>query len=175
MRHFSFSTQLGTRPVNTDATTNDQWQPTLAVTPDGTKLGIFWYDRRLDPNNNLIDYFGRTCTITGSTLTCGADYRISDVSFLPEFGRDSVVISTYMGDYDIAQVDNSFFYVAWGDNRLSLAGGGDRKDPNVFFDAISTTGQVVGVPEPSTLLLVGLGLAVSGLLRKRLHRAPKDN
>ena len=114
--------------VNTDATLNDQWQPTLAVTPDGTKLGVFWYDRRLDPANNLIDYFGRTCTITGNTLNCGTDYRISDESFLPEFGRDAVITPDYMGDYDIAAADNSFFYVGWGDNLLPLAGGDGRMD-----------------------------------------------
>ena len=151
--------------VNTDATLNDQWQPTLAVTPDGTKLGIFWYDRRLDPNNNLIDYFGRTCTITGFTLTCGADYRISDVSFLPEFGRDFVVNSTYMGDYDIAQADNLFFYVAWGDNLLPLAGGDGRMDPNVFFDRVSTANTAI--PEPSTLLLLGIGLIAVGTRFRR--------
>ena len=44
--------------VNDDATTNDQWEPALAVTPDGSHVGIFWYDRRLDPANNLIDRFG---------------------------------------------------------------------------------------------------------------------
>ena len=38
--------------VNDDATTTDQWQPTLAITPDGTKLGVFYYSRQLDAANN---------------------------------------------------------------------------------------------------------------------------
>lgn len=151
--------------VNSDLTLNDQWQPTITITPDGTKLGIFWYDRRDDPANNLINYYGRTCTITGTTLTCGADYRISDVSFLPEFGRDSVVNPTYMGDYDIAQADNSFFYVAWGDNRVNLAGSTFLRDPNVFFDAIAL-GPLVTVPEPASLLLFALGLGCHALRRR---------
>src|SRR5215475_9903013 len=35
--------------VNDDASTTDQWQPTLAVTPDGSNLGIFYYSRQEDP------------------------------------------------------------------------------------------------------------------------------
>src|SRR5262249_6381872 len=52
--------------VNSDTTSNDQWQPTIAVTTDGAHLGVFWYDRRLDTNNALIDYFGRIAAISGS-------------------------------------------------------------------------------------------------------------
>src|SRR5262249_60274862 len=37
--------------LNDDGTTRDQWQPALAVTPDGNPVGVFWYDRRLDAAN----------------------------------------------------------------------------------------------------------------------------
>jgi hypothetical protein len=169
--YLSISTDNGltwTSPVrvNTDGTTNDQWQPTLAVTPDGLHLGVFWYDRSLDPANNLIDYFGRICDIgAGGTLTCGAEFRVSDVSFLPEFGRDSVLNSVYMGDYDIPYADNFFFYVAWGDNLLPLGTSG-KQDPNVFFDRIAIPGGGTA-PEPATLLLVALGLAGLAASRPR--------
>src|SRR5262245_15470434 len=43
-RHWSKPVQ-----VNDDQTNNDQWFPALAVTPDGGHVGLFWYDRRLDP------------------------------------------------------------------------------------------------------------------------------
>ena len=43
--------------VNDDATTTDQWQPTIAVTPDGSRVGIFYYSRQEDPvENNLFRY-----------------------------------------------------------------------------------------------------------------------
>lgn len=172
--------------VNSDAGTNDQWQPTLTVTPDGKHVGIFWYDRRNDGANNLIEYFGRQCDVSGSVLNCGADFAVSDQQFLPEFGRDSILSLTYMGDYDNADSDDNFFYVSWGDNLLALAGGAGRMDPNVFFDRIAIGGNGGGggvVPEPATPWLVTaavLALAwqrraaqASGPRRSIGHAAPQ--
>src|SRR5262245_10874786 len=54
--------------VNDDATTTDQWQPTIAVTPDGSRVGVFYYSRQLDvANNNLFRYWGRVGKVSGST------------------------------------------------------------------------------------------------------------
>jgi hypothetical protein len=122
--------------INADATTADQWQPSLAVTPDGTHVGVFWYDRRLDPGNNLIDYFGRIGAVSGSTVTFGPDFRITDQSFFPEFGREPNVNPFYMGDYDHAAADNAYFYVAWGDNRDPSVVVPTRKQANVRFAKI---------------------------------------
>ncbi len=123
--------------VNDDATTTDQWQPTLAVTPDGANLGIFYYSRQEDPvDNNLFKFYGRTASISGSTLTFTPSFAISDVASLPEFGRDGVVNPTYMGDYDQAVATPGAFHVIWSDNRSDLPGGEPRKDPNVFYKRI---------------------------------------
>ena len=76
--------------VNDDCTTTDQWMPTIAVTPDGLNLGIFYYSREDDPvTNNLLKYHGRMATIAGSTVSFQASSSISDVGSLPEFGRDA--------------------------------------------------------------------------------------
>lgn len=108
------------RRVNDDATRNDQWHPALAVTPDGGHVGIFWYDRRLDPANDLIDRFGVIGRVSGAGVDFGANFRITDVSYPPYFGQDPAVAPTYMdGDYDQAAADDAFFYTTWGDNRLA--------------------------------------------------------
>src|SRR5262249_40661836 len=126
--------------VNDDATTTDQWQPTLAVTPDGSNLGVFYYSRQEDPvNNNLFKYYGRNASVSGSTITFTPSYAISDVPSLPEFGRDSVVNSTYMGDYNQAFGASGAFHVVWSDNRDDLPGGAPRKDPNVYYKKINLT------------------------------------
>jgi hypothetical protein len=125
--------------VNDDTTTNDQWQPTLAVTPDGANLGIFYYSRQEDPANNLFKFYGRIASVSGSTLTFAPSFAISDVPSLPEFGRDTLINSVYMGDYDTAVATSGAFHVIWADNRSDLAGGAPRKDPNVFYKKINLT------------------------------------
>ena len=108
--------------VNSDSTTTDQWQPSIAITPDGSHLGIFWYDRRNDPiNNALIDRYGVIATISGTTVSLGANFRITDTAFPAVVGQDPLINSTYMGDYDVAVASNSAFYTTWGDNRLADA------------------------------------------------------
>ena len=126
--------------VNDDATINDQWMPTIAVTPNGDKLGIFYYSRQEDPaNNNLFRYYGRIGTISGGTVSFDPSFAISDVASLPEFGRDAVVNGVYMGDYNHASVTASpnAFHVVWSDNRDDLPGGAPRKDPSVYYEKIS--------------------------------------
>jgi hypothetical protein len=133
--------------VNDDNTKNDQWQPAIAVTPDGSHVGIFWYDRRLDPADNLIDRFGTIGTVSGHTVSFAPNFRITDVSFPPAFNQDPFWgTSGYMGDYDTATADNSYFYTTWGDNRL-----GDTffaNQPDVRFAQI----PVEGLEDPALSL-----------------------
>jgi hypothetical protein len=125
--------------INDDTTTTDQWQPTLAVTPDGANLGVFYYSRQEDPNNNLFKYYGRIANISGPTLTFAPSFAISDVPSLPEFGRDSLINSVYMSDYDTAVATSGAFHVIWSDNRDDLPNGSGRKDPNVYYKRIDLT------------------------------------
>ena len=142
--------------VNDDATTTDQWQPTIAVTPDGLNLGIFYYSRQEDPGaNNLFKYYGRTASISGAVVTFGTSSPISDVASLPEFGRDAVINATYMGDYNQAVGTATGFSVIWSDNRDDLPGGAGRKDPNVYFASIPFT----GAPPVSSLIFTSAALS----------------
>jgi len=124
--------------VNTDATTRDQWQPVIAITPDGTGLFVSWYDRRLDAANARFEVFGRNATLSGTTLTWGGDYRITDSDSPVVIGQDTYINSTYMGDYDQATADNSFYYRTWADNRLTV--GAHVNQPDVRFGAIPKAG-----------------------------------
>lgn len=125
--------------VNDDATTTDQWQPTISVSNDGTRMGIFYYSRQEDAsNNNLFKYYGRMAEVSGPAINfLGTSFAVSDVSSLPEFGRDNVINSVYMGDYNTATATPGFFHVAWSDNRDDLAGGGGRKDPNMYYKKVA--------------------------------------
>jgi hypothetical protein len=145
--------------VNDDATTRDQWQPTLAVTPDGSRLFVGWYDRRLDAANNLIDNFGSIATVSGATVTFGASFRITDQAYPPVFGVDPVLNVTYMGDWDEAAADNSFFYYSWGDNR----------DPSTGHAGNQANVRLAKIPVSGTTSVPAAGVPV------RLALSPRSN
>jgi hypothetical protein len=156
--------------VNDDSGTNDQWQPTLAVMPDGKHVFISFYDRRLDAGNSLIDVFGVIGDIStqfferssNRTLTFEPNFRITDASFPVVIGQDPVINSVYMGDYDQAVTDDNFIYVTWGDNRLAnpnfpahthqpdvrfqkyLIFAGISGDPNCHGTSVSTLARQFG-------------------------------
>jgi hypothetical protein len=104
--------------LNTDAGTNVQTQPSIAITPDGTALCVTWQDSRLDAANRKVARFGVIGTISGTTVTFGPNFQVSQPDWSPVFGADPVVNTVYMGDYDQGAADNSFFYTTFVDCRL---------------------------------------------------------
>ena len=137
--------------VNDDGTTTDQWQPNVVVSPAGDRIGIFYYSRQEDTvGNNLFKYYGRIGTISGGVITFAPGAAVSDTASFPEFGRDAIIVSTYMGDYDIAYARPGFFDVVWSDNRSDLPSCVPRKDPNVYYQGISVgTGTPTPTPSPT--------------------------
>lgn len=120
--------------INDDSTTTQQYGPVIALTPDGTRLFSGFYDRRRSANG-LIDVFGAVYTAntsSGALAPLGSNFRITEQGFPVVVGVDPVINTTYMGDYDQAVADNSFFYLTWGDNR--------NGNPDVRFSRISVNG-----------------------------------
>src|SRR5262249_54465747 len=134
--------------LNDDATNADQWAPSLAVTPDGTEVGVFWYDRRNDSGNSLIDRYGVIGSVntTNNAGAFGANFRVSDVSF-PALGGSDLVFGfpgvPRMSAYDQTVADNTAFYTVWGDNRDDRNPPNTGKNANVRFSAVSTTPQIL--------------------------------
>lgn len=100
--------------VNDDATPTDQWQPSVAVAPDGT-VGVAWYDRRNDPvNNALIDVYLATSRDGGHTFS--ANRRVTTGNWLV-VPTPLSVRPGYHGDYNQIAVNGTHFIVTWGDER----------------------------------------------------------
>jgi hypothetical protein len=118
--------------INDGPIGRDAWQPTIAVTPNGADVGIFWYDRRNDPANNRIDRYGVVGAVTGGAVTFGDNMQITDQSFPPVVNVDPGIVSTYMGDYDQVVATPSGFDLTWGDNR-DASHGHSGNHPNVRF------------------------------------------
>ncbi|MBI1880987.1 MAG: proprotein convertase P-domain-containing protein [Chloroflexi bacterium] len=159
---FTISTNGGTTwsapvRVNDDSTRRDQFMPAIAVTPDGTRLSITFYDRRLDPGNSQIDRFGVIGTISGGTVTFGSNFRITTSSFPVVIGVDPVINPVYMGDYDMMAADNNFFYTTWGDNRDQSLAVPSRKNANVRSGRYPVAGPGVILTLVSASLAPGCG------------------
>jgi len=133
--------------VNDDATTTDQWQPTLAVTPDGTNLGIFYYSREEDPRTPIQvlrpqrRHLRRHADVHAQL--CDQRHAVA-----ARVRPDSVVNSTYMATTTWRPRPRAF-HVVWSDNRDDLSGGAPRKDPNVYYKKISLTISVT-TTDPSS-------------------------
>lgn len=116
--------------LNDDTTTNDQWLPFVAVAPNGL-VGVMWYDRRLDPDDSLIDIFMTTSSDGG--VSFAPNVRITDVSFPPpglNLKLGFPPCTCYMSSYNYMVADDQNFYLVWTDNRIVSSG---LVDPNIFF------------------------------------------
>ena len=121
--------------VNDDATSNDQVVPTIAITPDGTRLIVAWYDRRNDAANSLLEYRARIATVSGTSVTFGASFTVSSGSFQAISAQDPSISPSYFVDYDAASADDDFFYLSWADTRLASAT--HAQQPDVRFARIA--------------------------------------
>jgi hypothetical protein len=122
--------------VNDDNTQRDQWGPGIAVTPDGHSVFVGFYDRRMDPANALIDYFGAIGQVNGANVAFGNNFRITTQPFPVVLGAGHGVVADYMGDYDHPDADNNAFLASWGDNRLPDAFFANQ--PDVRFSRVPT-------------------------------------
>jgi len=102
----------------------DQIMPAVEVDNEG-KVFVFFYDRRNDPRNFLIDAFVAILDEDGTFK----NKRVTKSSFAAIIGEDLVVNAAYMGDYIGIARDSTGRHngviMAWGDNSLG--------DPNIQF------------------------------------------
>jgi hypothetical protein len=97
----------------------DQFQPQLAVAPDGT-LAVSFFDRRLDPGNRLVDTYVAQ-SIDGG-LTFLPNQRASSRSWdtdrdAPYPDVQAAPDATFIGDYQGLAMDNAWVHPFWNDAR----------------------------------------------------------
>ncbi len=135
--------------LNGDATQNDNWMPSIAVSDVTGHIRVAFYSRREDPQNTDIRVYDAGSTDGGLTWF---NQTRSTTAFRPSTAGDDPVISndTYMGDYISLVAAGSNFYAAWGDTRNTCTPPGGatlpcspagRGDQDVFF---STDSDQVG-------------------------------
>ncbi len=128
--------------LSDDATTNDQYFPTVSVGASNVVVATF-YDRRLDPSNIMIDYYKRFSFDGGTTWQ--PSERVSDVSS-PVF-LDGGLANCYHGDYDQQIQTASQVLVQWADDR-NVQGGNNNSD--TFFEPTPISEDFLVLPSPSS-------------------------
>ncbi len=131
--------------INDDATTTDQFFPSLSV-GETNQVSVAWYDRRNDsPDNLLVDYYQRM-SFDGGVTWDQASVRLSDVA--SPIYLDGDLATCYHGDYD-TQVQTSTHVVAqWADDRNLQDG---HNDPDVFVDRIPVSTDFLVTAAPRQL------------------------
>jgi len=128
--------------VNEDVTSNSQFFPSIAVTPD-RRIHIIWGDRRDDPDNYLYNVYYDSVPHTGPfDPELGTDELISTMSSDP-----TIQNPYYIGDYfDLAPTSTDEVFAAWtdmrndGDQDIYIAGSPDFDNIRVNQDPITRLG-----------------------------------
>jgi hypothetical protein len=100
--------------IGADPTDNDNWMPSISVSPVSGHIKVLFYSRREDSANQKIRVYEAGSTDAGETWY---NRPFSDTSFTPSVGYDPLLVSNYMGDYIYALADSSGLLGAWGDTR----------------------------------------------------------
>ena len=105
--------------VNDDATTTDQWLPSVSVDNRTGKIFVCWYDSRVDPSGNLQTRLYAAVSSNGGTSFM-TNENVSDVSFNPNnmaVGQPGG--EKYIGDYIGNSAIGNTSYNVWMDGRAN--------------------------------------------------------
>ncbi len=99
--------------LNRDSTKNDNWQPSIAVSPANGHIYATFYDRRGDPTNTKARLYRALSTDGGMTW---GNTPLASTDFTPSTGYDALA-GGYFGDYNWASADSAGIHYTWGDSR----------------------------------------------------------
>lgn len=151
--------------IGADITANDNWLPSVAISPTSGHLSVTFYSRREDSGNTKIRVYEARSTDAGLTWF---NAPFSGTAFTPSTGYDDLLnqfsLPDYMGDYLHVFADGSRFLAAWGDARNTCA------PPSGASSPCSPTGRgdqdvfLASQPDPTGIdLFITPWGAVSGI------------
>ena len=138
--------------LNTDATTRDQFFPTLSIGA-GNIVSTTWYDRRDDPNNTLFKYYQRFSFDGG--VNWEPDEVVSDVA--SPVWIDPELAYCYHGDYDTHVQTEAHAIAQWSDDRFVQS---SHNDPDVFADRLPISTDFLLLPQATDLAVCAPDSAV---------------
>lgn len=146
--------------VNTDAGSNSQFFPKMAVDPVTGEVAVVWYDCRNSGSNNRVELWGTVSMDGGATFLPEVKISAGSTSGVGLGGGNE------LGDYIGLDFYNGRFFPTWADDSNST---GDNLDGTSNLDYY--TASVTVVPEPSALVLFSVGI---GLICFKFSRRPRS-
>ena len=134
--------------VNDDNTNHDHFFPWMAVSHG--LLNIDFYDRRLDPQNHLVDVFYAESADGGSSFS--PNIRVTDASFNP----DAIIFSngeSFIGDYIGIASNGTLAHPVWTDIPPT-----SPSNEDIFTEGIMVDRPPVLVPVGSQTVYPGAEL-----------------
>jgi hypothetical protein len=129
--------------IGQDTTTNDQWNPSITVSPVNGHIYVTFYDRREDPSNIKARIYRALSTDAGQTWNV-APFGAS--LFVPIAGFQQAGMSNnYWGEYNWSQSNANGLQFTWGDSHNACAppagatnpcSPSGRPDLDVYYHAI---------------------------------------
>lgn len=151
--------------VNTDAGSNSQFFPKIALDPTSGNIAVVWYDARNDPNNQNVELWG-TVSLDGGA------------SFLPEVKISAGATrgiglggGNELGDYIGLDFYNNVFLPCWTDTSNST---GDNPNGTTNSDYYTARVSLTAVPEPATVALLVLTVGGAGYWSWRRFRRARQ-
>jgi hypothetical protein len=138
--------------LNTDATTRDQFFPTISIGA-GNIVSTTWYDRREDAANTLFKYYQRFSFDGG--VSWEPDEAVSDVA--SPVWIDPELASCYHGDYDTHVQTEAHAVAQWSDDRNVQS---SHNDPDVYADRLPISTDFLLLPQATDLAVCAPDSAV---------------
>jgi len=99
--------------VGRDTTQNDNFMPSITVSPVNGHIHVMFYDRRDDPQNMKVRRYEAFSTDGGLTWN---NQPLSNTSFIPAVGYD-MTAKSYFTDYNWSSSDANGIVMTWTDSR----------------------------------------------------------
>jgi hypothetical protein len=105
--------------IGRDATTNDQWNPSITVSPVNGHIYVTFYDRREDASNIQTRVYRALSTDAGQTWNV-APFGASLFVPIAGFGQAGMS-NNYWGEYNWSQSNADGLQFTWGDSHNTCA------------------------------------------------------
>jgi hypothetical protein len=119
--------------IGGDTTTNDNWQPSISVSPATGQITVSFYDRREDTGAADGDAANSRLRLYRAISTDGglvfSNQPSSTVAMRPAAGFDPLASSNYMGDYNAGASTATRVTLTWADFRNPCTPPGGAANP----------------------------------------------